>query len=157
MTDKRGETLNKMLGLDNAAELLDKGIEAVVAELNKRNIEYKSVDKPADTEIAAETDKTLGKFVMALMDSQADLMERQDALESGVGTSSKSLVDETAALKAQVKSLTEQLAALKTQLDQRPRSASRASETEIEDVEKSEALKKQFTKRDPFFGVEVKE
>lgn len=156
MTDKRGETLNKMLGIENAAELLDKGIEAVVAEMERRGVAHKSAEKPES--IDANTEKTLSKFVMALMDSQADLIERQDTLESGVGTSSKSLTDETSTLKEQVKALTSKLEALQVQLDQRPRSASRASETELQDGEKLAAeLKKQLTKRDPFFGVEVKE
>lgn len=156
MTTKRDEYLNKMLGLPNAAELLDKGISAVVEAMEAHGHEHKSAEKPAG-EIAAETEKTLGKFVMALMDSQADLMERQDTLESGVGTSSKSLTDDSAALKAQVKALADEVAQMKIQLDQRPRSASRSSETVLEDSEKEAALRQQFTKRDPFFGVEVKE
>lgn len=156
MTTKRDEYLNKMLGLPNAAELLDKGISAVVEAMEAHGHEHKSAEKPAG-EIAAETEKTLSKFVMALMDSQADLMERQDTLESGVGTSSKSLTDDSAALKAQVKALADEVAQMKIQLDQRPRSASRSSETVLEDSEKEAALRQQFTKRDPFFGVEVKE
>lgn len=152
MPTKRDEYLNKMLGLPNASELLDKGISAVVEAMEAQGHEHKSAEKPVGGEINAETEKTLSKFVMALMDSQADLLERQDVLESGVGTSSKSLTDDSTALKAEFKALREQVEALTIQLDQRPRSASRALETQIEDKNFSEDLRNMNTRIDPIWG-----
>lgn len=152
MTTKRDEYLNKMLGLPNAAELLDKGIGELVAELNKRGVEHKSADKPTDAQVVQEASKEFGTLMIQLMDSQTELMEKQDALESGVGTSTKSVNDETTALKAQLKTLADEVAALKLQLDQRSRSASRAVETEVEAKDLANNLKNSLTHIDPMWG-----
>lgn len=156
MTDKRGETLNKMLGLDNAAELLDKGIGELVAELNKRNIEHKSASgasaKPNDAETVADVEKTFGALLSSLIDSQAELVERQDALESGYAEKGKSQDEAAKSVADQLKALTETVQQLSTQMDQRPRSATRAVETELEDKELTDDLRNLNTHVDPIWG-----
>lgn len=137
MQDKRGEYLNKMLGLDNAAELLDKGIETLVVELNKRGVNHKSVEKPAE----AETDKaqkTFGVLIGDLIEAQAGLAELVD----GVVEENKALKTENSTLKTDLLAdfnkrfgaVSEQLGALKAQLDARPRSAAKDAVTEVNPV-----------------------
>jgi len=152
MPTKRDEYLNKMLGLPNASELLDKGIGELVAAMQARGVEHKSVDTPSPVEAVQEAGKEFGSLMLALMDSQVELMSRQDTIESGATTSVKSAVDKTAELEAQVKALTERLEVMSIQLDQRPRSASRSGETEIENKDLETNLQNSLTHVDPMWG-----
>jgi hypothetical protein len=156
MATKRDEYLNKMLGLENAAELLDKGIDALMAELDKKGIEHKSADKDAPVqEIEAAGDK-YGNLLVSIIEAQAELEERLTAKETELATASKAFDDQRTADADTIKALSEQVSALKTQLDARPRSASRASETEIEKDKLSEDAKNSLpTKRNPFWNTET--
>lgn len=148
MTSKRDAFLNKMLGLDNAAELLDKGIETLVAELEKRGVEHKSTDsKPA------ETVSPFGNLLADMIKAQAEMSEQLDAVKA---TADKATADNAALVEAN-KALTDRLAMAEKQLDARPRQATRAPETEVEADKIAADVRKSLTKKDPFFKVEVRE
>lgn len=154
MATKRDEYLNKMLGLENAADLLDKGIEVLMAELDKKGIEHKSVDDPAQ-EVEAAGDK-YGTLLVEILNAQAELDERLTAKETELTTAQKAFDDQRTADAETIHTLSEQVAELKAQLDARPRSASRASETEIEKDQLSEDAKNSLpTKRDSFWHTTV--
>lgn len=158
MTDKRSEYLNKMLGLPNAAELLDKGIETLVAELKKNGVEHKSVEGKPETEASEVT--VYNQLLTDVIKAQAELADESEAAK----TELKSLKDELATVKATNAKLEGENAALKARVDSaevtlkaRPRSATRASETEIEAKNLPEDVRKSNTARDPFWGAEVKQ
>lgn len=154
MADKRSEFLNKMLGLDNAAELLDKGIEPLVAELKKRGVEHKSTDgeTPADNENVYAN--LLADMIKAQADMDAQLEETQVAGKAAEDRI-KALEDELVTVKTENKQLVERVDIAEKSLDARPRIASRAQETEIEPNQLSKELRDSLKKKDAFWGTEV--
>lgn len=153
MADKRSEFLNKMLGMDNAAELLDKGIDVLVGELKKRGVEHKSTDEqPAEGENVYAT--LLSDMIKAQADMAAKLEETQAAVNAAEAQKSADATT-IATLTDTVKALTERLEILEAASKSAPRIASRAQETEIEPNKLSDELKSSLTKRDAFWGTEV--
>jgi chromosome segregation ATPase len=159
MASKRDDYLNKMLG-DGAAAKLDEGIDALIEFLSANGVEHKAQGEadPQETakEAVANAEKAFKLLMPELIESQAALMERQDELE----TANKSLTDENETLKTktadELKELRETVAELQTQLAGRPRSASRAAETEVNKSELSEAaqeaIEQSTTEVDPFWA-----
>lgn len=154
MPTKRDDYLNKMLGLENAAELLDKGIDALMAELERKGIEHKSADEEPAQEVEAAGDK-YGNLLVSLIEAQAELDERLSAKETELATATKAFDDARAADAETIEKLTGEVADLKAQLDARPRSASRAVETEIEQADIPASVKDALKKRDKFWNTEV--
>lgn len=153
MSDARGDYLNKMLGIENAAALLDQGIETLVAELDKRGVTHKSERSPGTVDKGSEAVKGANELLVALIDAQAGLDQRvQDVTEKN-----KALESENATLVSTLKTLQERVDALDTQLKGRPRMASRASETEIEKDALPDGVKNAMVTKHPFFKVPVKE
>lgn len=165
MASKRDEYLSKILKLDNAASLLDEGFDKLIAALDAQGIEHKAqgeVDpQETATDAVADATKKFGHLVIQVVDDVATLLERQDELE----TANKALTDENATLKTKtaddMKALTETVEKLQTQLGGRSRSASRATETEVDQTKLPEAIQKVIkdgtTKIDEFWGTEVRE
>lgn len=164
MASKRDEYLNKMLGLENAASLLDEGLDKLVDALTAQGIEHKAQGEadPQETatEAVADATKKFGHLVVQMVDDVGALLERQDELDSA----NKALTEENAALNTdtaeQLKALNETVEQLQTQLDARPRSASRAKETEIDKDKLPEgaqkAIEDSLTEYDDFLGATVK-
>lgn len=154
MASKRDEFLNKMLGLENAAELLDKGIEPLVAELTKRGIEHKSTDE------APAGESVFGNLLADMIKAQADMDAQLEETKAAVHAAEeqKSTDQTTIAAQAdQIKQLAERLEAVEKGLEARPRIASRAQETEIEPSQMTEDLKNSLKKRNVFWGTETLE
>lgn len=159
MNNPRDEYLNRMLGLENAAELLDKGIEELVSALEAQGIQHKATDvdgAQAETE-TANAAQQFGTLLQQLIEAQAELAGEVDA-------KSKALDDTRAAYEASTKALADTVAELKAELatvkqaqDARPRSAARATETTIESKDVPQSVKDAQRKLDPFWKVPVKE
>ncbi len=155
MASKRDEFLNKMLGLENASELLDKGIDVLVGELQKRNIEHKSTD-----ETPVQGDSPYGNLLADMIKAQADMDEQLQETKAAVtaaGAQIAELEKQNGAKDATIKDLTERLETTEKSLDARPRIASRAQETEIEPNQMTEDLKNALKSRHPFWGTETLE
>lgn len=147
MTDKRGEYLNKIFGLDNAAELLEEGIEKLNDALQAQGVEKKS--KTEETEKAATNWANMMDDIIVGM---GDLNDELQAYRSN----EKAFETVKGALEQQVKDLTDKVDGLVIQLDTRPRQASRAAETEIEPDKIPEDARDAMVERDPFFRVPVR-
>lgn len=131
----KDDYLNKMLGLPNAAELLDKGIEVLVAELAKNGVAHKSADEPG-VEFTA-----ISKAFVQLVQDVADMSEQLDAAKKDYTDKSAALDTERQAMADAFKTIQTELDTLKAQLDARPRSASRATETQVEGATSEDAQK----------------
>lgn len=160
MSKERNAFVDKMLGLEGAMDVLEKeGIQALVAKLNAAGVSHKSEDKP-EVPVTNETDKTVavfGKLVEAVIESQADLDARIEAVTKSLNDRAKAYDDSAKDLQNALKSTQDMQAALKQQLDARPRLATRASENEYINEELAAKVKGTQIKRDPIFGVAVKE
>lgn len=147
MSKARDEFLNKMLGLENAAQLLDKGIDDLVAELAKRNINHKSADEaPVDNGV-------FGNLLADMIKAQAEMAEELDAVKAKADKVDQ-LAADNATLNEANKALTERLEAVEKA---RPRQASRAPETQVEADKIGDEVRKSLTNRDAFWNVEVQE
>lgn len=158
MNNPRDEYLNKLLGLENAAELLDKGIEELVSALEAQGIQHKATDVDGAT-AEAETTSAAQQFGTLLQ----QLIEAQAELAGEVDEKSKALDDTRAAYEAERKALADAIAELKAELatvkqaqDARPRSAARATETTIESKDVPQTVKDASVRIDKFWGVETK-
>lgn len=155
MADKRSEFLNKMLGMENAAELLDKGIDTLVGELKKRGVEHKSTD-----EQPTEGENVYATLLSDMIKAQADMDTRLEETQAAVNAAEAQKSADQATIKTltdTVKEMTERLTMLETASKSAPRIASRAQETEIEPNQMTEELRKHLEKRDPVFGLPIKE
>ena len=165
MASKRDSYLNKMLGLENAAELLDKGIDTLVAELNKQGIDHKGLEKP----VADEITKSFGGLVSSLIDAQVELDERLEAVNTELATvkearleAEKSAGEAATAQAAKIEAQAAELATLKAKLETltaaveaRPKSASQAAETQVSATEIPDSIKNAMKETDKFWGTEV--
>ena len=154
MASKRDEYLNQMLGLENASDLLDKGIGALVEALQAQGIEHKAADD-ADA-VVEKSAAQFGTLMLQLIEAQAAISEKQDALEAIVEAKEKALDDTRAELDAELKAVRELADELKAQLDARPRAASKAPETELDPDKLPDAAKEALVRKDPFWGLTVK-
>ena len=158
MEDKRGEYLNKMLGLDNAADLLDEGLDTLVAKLAERGIEHKAVDEPQAN--ATETvEKAADKFaplLMQLIDGHVELAEQVDASQ----TANKALSTENETLHTTLKTMSDRLDALEAQLSARPTIASKDAANVLDESKLPAAVKDAVddanTQVDGFWGAAVR-
>lgn len=154
MTNKKGDYLNKMLGLPNATELLDKGLGALIEALQAQGVEHKSVDEDGHDH-TEESGKGYETLLADLIGGMADLDERLETQTAERATAEKSYTDTVTSLTEQVKGLTEKVGQLEAAAKAQPRAASRAQETEIDPDKLSADIRKTMTKRDPFWGTEV--
>ncbi len=154
MASKRDEYLNTMLGLENASDLLDKGIGALVEALQAQGIEHKAADD-ADA-MVEKSAAQFGTLMLQLIEAQAAIAEKQDALAVAVDAKEKALDNSRAALDAELKAVRELADELKAQLDARPRAASKAPETELDPEKLPDAAKEALVRKDPFWGMTVK-
>lgn len=101
-----------------------------------------------------EEEKALAQKATGLFDS---LITSQEGLVTDMGTITKAVEElkPLLALVAQVDTLTKEVSALKRQLSNRPRIASRASETEIETDELSPEIQKHLTQKSSFWGASL--
>ena len=143
MSDKRGEYLNKIFGLENAAELLAEGIGKLNEALQAQGVNKKSKDEEAE-----KAGEDWSDLMLNIIDAQADLNDELQTYRSA----EKDFDSVKVALEAQVKDLAEQVGALKTQLDSRPRQASRAAETEIEGGKLPRDVTDSLTEKHPMWG-----
>lgn len=159
MSDKRGEYLNKILGLDNAAALLDEGFDKLVAALEARGIQHKE-QQPDSARMIEQVKGNFEHLLLAMVDAQADLDEKQAELVEA----NKALTVENQTLKSQtveaVQSLIDRVADLEAQIKARPKRAAVAKETEIDEnvlsAEARQALIDSIEERDPFFNARLK-
>ena len=121
MTEERGKHLNKVLGLENASDLLDENLDSLVAALTARGIEHKSKEEPTATETVDKAADKFAPLLLQLVDSQAGLSEQIDT----VVEKNKALGEERAGQDQLIKALTDRLDNLETQLGARPTQASR--------------------------------
>lgn len=152
MTDKskRNEYLSRLFGLENAAELLDEGLEKLNEALLAKGVEHKSTDAAA-VETSQKVVADNAELIVALIEDVAvvhEMVDQQKAAE-------KAYNDSRARLEEEVKALTEQITALKVQLDNRPRSASRATATEIEKDKLPESVTNVMVSRDNIFRADM--
>lgn len=154
MTD-RNAYLNKMLGIENAAELLDKGLDVLVAELEAKGIQHKSTD-------GSPTHDGVNSLIVSMIDGQADMLKQIDDLKASVDThaaaqveAQKALDSERSAAADQIKNLKERLDQLETQLKAAPRAASRDTSTEFDPKNAPTGIQNALKQVDSFFGVEV--
>lgn len=149
--DKKNEYLNKMLGLDNAAELLDKGVEAVVEAMAAAGLQHKSADAPVATEPAGIDLVALSKAFVQVVEDVADLSNDLDAAKKDYTDKAAALDSERVTAADALKAMQTELDTLKAQLDARPRSASRAGETVIEG-EAAKGLEQLNVEKHPVLG-----
>lgn len=129
VTDKKGEYLNKMLGLDNASDLLDKGIDVLVAELAKNGVSHKSTDAPETPTVEFSA---VAKMLVDVVQDLAAMSEQLDAVQKEYAEKSAALDTERQTLATELKAIKAMQDQLQTHNSMAPRSASRATETEIE-------------------------
>ena len=130
MTDERGKHFNKVLGLENASDLLDENLDKLVEALTARGIEHKSKDDPDATEQVEKATDKFAPLLLQLIDSQAGLAEEVDT----VMTKSKALVDERDSQADIIKALTGRLDNIEARLGARPTQASRDEGNIIDDA-----------------------
>lgn len=158
----RDEYLNKMLGLPNAADLLDQGIGALIAALDAAGVEHKSADEQPNTEDAVDRAAArFGTLMLDLVNSQADFAAELDAAKAMFADKAKALDDERAALEVEraglraevdaLKALAEQLQA---QLNARPRVASKDDGNVVPDDTLTTEMRAALMERDPFWHTE---
>lgn len=168
MPTKRQEYLNKMMkeayGIDNASELLEKGLDALKAELEAKGVVHKAA-VPAGAEATTEAAADLfAPMMLKMVEDVADVLERVDKLETGTtGLAEKQKAFEegaVAALQKSVDELTNTVKGISDELKLAPRSVQQqqggSSNLPDDETITFEQLKQKAPggngKRDDFFG-----
>lgn len=140
--NERDAWLNKIfaheVGIEDASALLDKGIAHLMTELAKAGLAHKA-RKQLDPDVAATLDQ---------------LIEELGALHEELQAFREQLMAQMTAQAAQAEALAKlrkQVRGLRTAADARPRSASRASATIVDETELTEAAKQGRYRYDPFW------
>ena len=113
--------------------------------MHKQGVEHKSTDVDEQVE---KTKEAFDDLVLGLIDGMADLDERVEKQS----TAEKAYNDSRAELEKEVQALTKQVGELKIQLDNRPRQASRATETTIEGGDLPKDVRDSLTEVHPMWG-----
>jgi hypothetical protein len=152
LDERKLSYLKEVFGEEHATRILadwDKRGKA----LEELNVEYKDFVAPADSTTAVDekavenADKAFRDFIPELVEGSGEAVTA--ALEA---------VKASKATNAVVAELRQEINALRAEMDLRPRSASKAQETEVEASHLSDALKEsikqQTTEKDPFWNTE---
>lgn len=161
MATKRQEYLNKMMkeayGVENASDLLEKGLDTLKAEIAKTGGVHKAAG------IQPEQSGDVWSLVVKLTEDIADVFQAVDEIKTGFAgmTDKQKSLEETqiADLMKTVTGLTDQVKAVAGELKLKPKSAREESGTDEKDlltVEQVKALREQTpmngAKTDKFFG-----
>ena len=143
--DVRNEYIGKLFNIETAGETLDGILKKINAGLHKQGVEHKSTDVDEQVE---KTKEAFDDLILGLIDGMADLDERVEKQS----TAEKAYNDSRAELEKEVQALTKQVGELKIQLDNRPRQASRATETTIEGGDLPKDVRDSLTEVHPMWG-----
>ena len=157
MSDKRAKKFDEIMGLEGGYNMIKtEGIDALIRKLQAQGIEHKAVDGVTETPPAtvqeSEAVASIAKALVDTMDDQESLVKEIDDAKTALAEATAQFNAKTTELTDAIKAVTEMQAQLKTQLDNRPRSASRAAETQIENTALAEEVAAALMVNDPVFG-----
>lgn len=162
LTPEKQKYLEEVFGAEQAKQILEdldkrgKALEDIGAAY--KDFSHAESGTP-NHEAVKEVSGELKEFVADLLHDSAEVaayaaeaMQAQKAHEQAV---EKAFADYKTATDAKLAAQDEELKAMRELLDARPRSASKETDTEIDDAKLGEEFKKQFVQTHPFFGTEV--
>lgn len=154
MSDKRAKKLDEILGFAGAYDLLKaEGFDALVGKLSAQGVDHKEKDDtPDQTADGQQALESIAKAFIAVTEDVAGLAAEVDDLKAQQIEAQKSYDDKNAELDDTLKAVKGLAEKLQERLDARPRSASRAAETEIESGDLDQDVQDTLLVNDPVFG-----
>jgi hypothetical protein len=155
MSKARDEYLDKMFGIDGAAELLKDGPQKLAEKLAEAGVEHKSTDEPTPDEAIQAAETNFGALILQLINAQAENAETMDKIGEQFKALSMQLETRQKDYDAKYEALAQDNAQLREQMKQAPR-ASEAPATVVKDAEAKKVIQEKQVSFDPRFpGMDV--
>lgn len=157
LTEEQTKELRALFGDEIATEIIE-NTEAKSKAIEAAGVAYKQfavvADVKAETEPEPEAVKSVEvKLATLIRDLSADSASAAELTAEAI----KAIAEYKTATDAELVTMRAEVKALREAVDLRPRSATTDAVTSLRNDQLTDAIKKQMTKLDPFWGIQVQE